>query len=490
MLHHTIPAPASPRETERVQIRSQRRAHWAWFDHALIDAYAQHIGPIGVALYVALARYANHHTGQCWPSLVRLSQQLGLTRLTARRYLQRLADHGLIALQERPGHTFLVTLLEVPREPQTCLRGKQVEATPCLQDKQEDVHAVNTRGIPDKHEPEILNQHRRTSLGHVVPEQGAHGSAAPLGTAPLATPSTPRDMDLADTFAQLPAPVQEDLYTAATARLRAQGVQPAFCIRPVVLAELFRGLQPAQGPFETLNVAPELSPEHSMEVSPRAEAVQTLEVQRPTPAAPAPVHTHPPTLRDVTLADLRDVDRLLALHHQAIARGWLRGGEAEQLTVVATAVHALRVGQAPCRLFVALLKSQDWGVITQEDEDTARVWLRAYEADPRCPPAPEAQDSAPALPLSEDACVVLRAQQVLQHAGWQGDPFLAVKLQDPAWTRARWEQAQAELAQWRLQQAPARARGRLRRLGELWEGDARWAAGEDREEDRDAEADD
>jgi hypothetical protein len=57
----------------------------------------------------------------------------------------------------------------------------------------------------------------------------------------------------------------------------------------------------------------------------------------------------PPTLRNVILADLGDVARLSALHQRAIARGWLQGGEAAQLNVVAAAVHARRVGDAPCR---------------------------------------------------------------------------------------------------------------------------------------------
>jgi hypothetical protein len=71
--------------TATLQIRSHRRAHWFWCDNALIDCHAQALGPIGVALYVALARYVNHTTGQCYPSLGRLSRQLGITHLTARR---------------------------------------------------------------------------------------------------------------------------------------------------------------------------------------------------------------------------------------------------------------------------------------------------------------------------------------------------------------------------------------------------------------------
>jgi hypothetical protein len=147
----------------------------------------------------------------------------------------------------------------------------------------------------------------------------------------------------------------------------------------------------------------------------------------------------PPTLRNVSLADLSDVPRLLALHQQAIARGWLQGGMAAQLNVVAAAVHARRVGEAPCRLFMALLRKQRWEVITQEDEDQARALLRAYRDGPPRDRVPEVCAPAPEVPLAADERFALRAQQVLWHAGWRGELFLGVKLIDPTWTQARWD---------------------------------------------------
>ena len=171
-------------------------------------------------------------------------------------------------------------------------------------------------------------------------------------------------------------------------------------------------------------------------------------------------------------------------------RGWVSWSEADRLNVVAAAVHARRVGQEPCALFVALLRDQRWEVITQDDEDTARGWLREhlYGSTPR--EEPTAAAPAPAVPLSDDARFVDFAQRVLQHDGWRDDPLLAVKMQDPAWTRPRWTQAEAELAQWRLAQAQANARSGLARLGAVWKGEAPWVAREDREEDPDAAADD
>jgi len=105
---------------------------------------------------------------------------------------------------------------------------------------------------------------------------------------------------------------------------------------------------------------------------------------------------------------------------------------------VAAAVHARRVGQAPCRLFVALLRDRRWEVITQDDEDRARMLLREH-ADGPCRRPPLAPATVPAIPLSDDARLVLLAPQVLRQAGWRGEPFLGVKLQDPTWTRTRWD---------------------------------------------------
>jgi hypothetical protein len=116
--------------------------------------------------------------------------------------------------------------------------------------------------------------------------------------------------------------------------------------------------------------------------------VPTAEPRRaPTPGSPPPYvpkvpHTPlpactrtptrlpSPTLRNVILADLRDVARLLALHQHALARAWLQGGEAAQRNVVAAAVHARRVGLVPCRLFVVLQRDRRWEVITQEGRPT------------------------------------------------------------------------------------------------------------------------
>ena len=88
-------------------------------------------------------------------------------------------------------------------------------------------------------------------------------------------------------------------------------------------------------------------------------------------------------------------------------------------------------------------------------------------------PRTRASATAPEVSLSDDAHFVLRAAEVLRQAGWQGELFLGVKLVDPRWTRACWDQAQAALAQWQRQQGRARKhRSGLEALAMPWEDTA------------------
>ena len=128
---------------------------------------------------------------------------------------------------------------------------------------------------------------------------------------------------------------------------------------------------------------------------------------------------------------------------------------------------------APGRLFAVLLQDQRWEVITQEDEDQARALLREHRDGP--PRTSYARDlrtctGGARCPTTHALCCGL--QQVLRQAGWQGELFLGVKLVDPAWTRARWEQGEATLAQWQKQQGRARGQGSgLEALPPRWENE-------------------
>jgi len=185
-----------------------------------------------------------------------------------------------------------------------------------------------------------------------------------------------------------------------------------------------------------------------------------------------------PSLAHVTLDDLRDLDRVLALAEQAVPRGWLTRCEMDRLNAAAAAVHAQRqADHNPGGLFVAMLQDRRWHLITQAEEDEARGWLRDHDwgSPRRTVPAPSSL--APPPELSNDARVVEVARRVLAQAGWRGDPFLGLKVQDPTWTRERWERALAALENDRLQRRQAQAR--LTRLQAIVSPDGLWQDLED-----------
>lgn len=356
-------------------------------------------------------------------------------------------------------------------------------------------------------------RHASQAAAIVEAREARADTAALEAEAPAAPPAGAAAEDPEARYAALPAADQEALWAQARAHLMQQGTPPAFLITPVVLAEVCRRLAQHGGPD-----APEAVP-HAAEAAPAgADGCKNLavdnrhdgknlavplkeldpepfpEIQDPEPTERGPTGAwhgqksteNKATLRDVQPEDLWDLERLLALHHQAAMRGWITWSEADRLNVVATAVHARRVGHEPCRLFVALLRDRRWEVITQEDEDTAHRWLREQAYGPRRPAMPAAGTAGTGVPLSDEAHFAHLAQQVLRAHGWRDDPFLLVHRQYPEWTRARWEQAQAELEQWRLLQAQANARSQLASLGVVLDREVPWEDAGDAEEARQA----
>ena len=83
------------------QIVVLKRAQFFSIDNAIIDVHAKTIGAIGVAIYAALARFANRKTAQCWPTIDRLARTLQLGHSTVKRYLRRMEKLGLVTIEGR-----------------------------------------------------------------------------------------------------------------------------------------------------------------------------------------------------------------------------------------------------------------------------------------------------------------------------------------------------------------------------------------------------
>lgn len=166
----------------------------------------------------------------------------------------------------------------------------------------------------------------------------------------------------------------------------------------------------------------------------------------------------PPELRNVVPPDLRDIERLMTLHAEAVRAGLVGDTFPEQLKFVAAAEHARVIGtKNPCGLFVRIVRGKLWDFITHDDEEAANRRLRRY-LHPRdevraIPTPPVVAPSAPVL--SEDARQVRAAELAAKQTGFRGDPFYLLRRGHPDWTRSRWDAATLELSgRTRAVQAP------------------------------------
>lgn len=77
-------------------IRDAREPGFFMIDNELIDDYGKVIGAYGVAVYNVLARYANKHGENAFPSYSHIADKLDFSRDTAIRTIKLLVDTGLV----------------------------------------------------------------------------------------------------------------------------------------------------------------------------------------------------------------------------------------------------------------------------------------------------------------------------------------------------------------------------------------------------------
>lgn len=89
-----------------------------------------------------------------------------------------------------------------------------------------------------------------------------------------------------------------------------------------------------------------------------------------------------PSLRAITVEDLRDYQCLEELYEQACRAGWVKPSESCFLNWIAAAVRANSVkARDPVRVFVVLVRQGKWGFITQAQEDRARAIILKHRSE-------------------------------------------------------------------------------------------------------------
>ncbi|MEE8300868.1 MAG: hypothetical protein V3S24_00370, partial [Candidatus Tectomicrobia bacterium] len=215
-----------------------------------------------------------------------------------------------------------------------------------------------------------------------------------------------------------------------------------------------------------------LQPDAALEVQPpltkpvppaELEENQSLSCrEEKTGASQPPQHLKEPTWDNIVRQDLTDDDRSMALFHQAVDRGFLTSSTHDQVEFFTAIAHTTCVAMTNPGGFLRVIVEQGlWHHLTNTEEDAALKRLNRYLASHTDnTPMLESlgvvntingtgQSHPQPITLSEDALRVQGLTQALNRAGFKGDIFRTVKLHGhlPDWDKARWEQAELELAQ-------------------------------------------
>ena len=77
----------------------------------LYDNYGAQLGPYGLAVYVALCRYANQDS-ECWPSFATIAKGTGMSRRQVIREISKLEALRIIAVDRVPRKPSTFILLD------------------------------------------------------------------------------------------------------------------------------------------------------------------------------------------------------------------------------------------------------------------------------------------------------------------------------------------------------------------------------------------
>jgi DNA-binding Lrp family transcriptional regulator len=103
------------------KLRSMEKPGWYWIDREIITVYGKRLRSSGIAVYNALASYANQKTQTCFPSQQSIAELLGLSRMTVNRKIKQLKELGLLDIMKLKSHcSYFLLRPDVPDPLQPC----------------------------------------------------------------------------------------------------------------------------------------------------------------------------------------------------------------------------------------------------------------------------------------------------------------------------------------------------------------------------------
>jgi DNA-binding transcriptional ArsR family regulator len=109
---------------QKFEIRDLRNGDWYWIDRSILHSYGQKLKASGIAVYNALASFANFKTQTCFPTQEAIAQLIGLSPRTVRRKVKLMIELGLTRVEKRGGSA-IYYLLRPDRTEETVGQDKR-----------------------------------------------------------------------------------------------------------------------------------------------------------------------------------------------------------------------------------------------------------------------------------------------------------------------------------------------------------------------------
>jgi DNA-binding Lrp family transcriptional regulator len=135
---------------EKYEIRRIRNGGWFWINKKVLQLFSRSLKSSGLAVYNALASYANSKNQACFPTQKVIAELIGMSKRTVIRRIRQLKELGLIGV-ERKGNRSVYRLLKpkAPNETQVGDKNDIWKVTPGNTNKNY-ITRINNNNIDNK----------------------------------------------------------------------------------------------------------------------------------------------------------------------------------------------------------------------------------------------------------------------------------------------------------------------------------------------------
>jgi biotin operon repressor len=102
-------------EEKSIPVRNLKDGDWYWINRKVLQLYGKKLRSLGMAVYSALACFADSGTQSCFPSRNAIAKLLGVSQRTVTRKIRLLKQIGLIRVTKVKG-LYRYFLLKLPQE--------------------------------------------------------------------------------------------------------------------------------------------------------------------------------------------------------------------------------------------------------------------------------------------------------------------------------------------------------------------------------------